>query len=155
MSPTRRFTVTLCAFVLLLAGRTTVAHAQFTILTVSGSPAAFTVSAAVAGSQPTALSSALTYFIKSKHPAGAQKISAQLDSPMPAGTTLTLQMVPPSGATSLGAVSLDATVRDIIVNIDKENGSTYGMTYTFSATVAAGVVPSQSRTVTLTMSSYP
>ena len=155
MNSTRRITVTLLAVVLLLAGWTTVAQAQFTILTVSGSPTPFTVTTAIAGSQPTSITSNLTYFIKAKHPAGAQKIQAQLDSPMPAGTTLTLQMVASPGATSMGAVSLDATPRDIVVNIDKENGSTYAMTYTFSATVAAGVVPSQTRTVTLTMSLYP
>ena len=148
--------MTLCTLLLLLAGWTKAAQGQFTLLSVSGSPAAFTVTTATAGLQPAALSnSATTYFVKAKNPAGPQKITAQLDSPMPTGTTLTISLVAPSGATSLGAVSLDATARDVVVNIDKENGSSYSITYTFTATVAAGVVPSQSRTVTLTMSSYP
>ena len=93
--------------------------------------------------------------MKSKHPAGAQRISASPNVPMPAGTSITLQMGPSSGATSLGPVTLDMTSRDIVVNIDRENGSTFPITYVFSATVAAGVVPSQTRTVTFTMASYP
>jgi hypothetical protein len=50
---------------------------------------------------------------------------------------------------------LDMTSRDIVVNIAKENGSTLPITYVFSATVAAGVIPLQTRTVTLTLSAYP
>ena len=78
-----------------------------------------------------------------------------LNVPMPAGTTITLQMGASAGATSLGPVTLDMTSRDIVVNIDRENGSTFPITYVFSATVAAGVIPSQTRTVTFTMASYP
>ncbi|MEP6999959.1 MAG: hypothetical protein ABI969_05745 [bacterium] len=153
----RRVSVTLCALVLLLAGWTKAAQAQFTILTVSGNPAPFNVSTAVAGSDPTTLSSSgLTYFLKSKHPAGPTQVTAQLDSPMPAGTTLTLTMnIPATQGTSVGPVALDATPRAILINVDKVNGNTYGMTYTFAATAAAGVVPSQTRTVTLTMSTQP
>jgi len=149
--------LTLCSFVFfLMAGQTKDAQAQVTALSVSGSPSPFTITTAVAGSQPAALTNSVTtYFIKAKHPGGAQKISAQLDAPMPLGTTLTVQMVASPGATSLGAVSLDATVRDIVINIDKENGSTYGITYVFTATVAAGVIPTQTRTVTFTESAYP
>jgi hypothetical protein len=146
----------MCASAVLLAGSADVALAQFTILTIATSPAPFVMTTAVAGSQPTAITNNLTtYFVKAKNPAGAQKISAQLDVPMPPGTTITLTMAPPAGATSLGPVALDMTSRDIIINIDKENGSTLAITYVFSATVAAGVVPSQTRTVTFTMSSYP
>ena len=148
--------VTLCTFALLLTGWAKAAQAQFTLLSVSGSPAPFTITTAVAGSQPAALTNSVTtYFIKAKHPGGAQRIAAQLDAPMPLGTTLTVQMVASPGATSLGAVSLDATVRDIVINIDKENGSTYGITYVFTATVTAGVIPTQTRTVTFTESAYP
>ena len=74
---------------------------------------------------------------------------------MPPGTTLTIQLVPSFGATSLGAVSLDMTSRNVVVGIAKDNGSTLGITYVFSATIAAGVVTSQTRNVILTMSNYP
>ena len=156
MNVLKRRIVMLCTFALLLSGWAKVAHAQFTVLSVSGSPAPFTITTAVAGTQPTPITNSITtYFIKAKHPGGAQRVSAQLDAPMPPGTTLTVQMVASPGATSLGAVSLDATVRDVVINIDFEKGSTYGITYVFTATVAAGVVPMQTRTVTFTESAYP
>ena len=148
--------MTLCASAVLLAGPAEVAVGQSTALTVTGSPAAFVITTAIAGAQPAALTNSLTsYFVKAKNAAGPQRISAQLDSPMPAGTSLTLTMAPSAGATSLGPVTLDMSARDIVVNIKKDNGSTHGMTYVFTATVAAGVIPSQTRTVTLTMATYP
>ena len=155
MNPMRRSTVALCVL-LLVIGWTKAAQAQATVLTVSGSPGAFTVSTAVAGSQPLGLSnSSTTYFVRVRNSEGVKKIIAQLNSPMPVGTSLTLAMAAPPGASSLGAVSLDATGRDIVVNIEKENGVTLGVTYAFTATVAAGVVPVQSRTVTLTLVNFP
>ena len=74
---------------------------------------------------------------------------------MPPGTTLTIQLVPSAGATSLGPVSMDMTDRNLVVGIYKDNGSTLGITYVFTATVSAGVVTSQSRNVTFTLSNYP
>lgn len=148
--------LTLCASAVLLAGTADVACGQNTVLTVTGSPGPFLVTTAIAGSQPVALTNNTTsYFVKAKNAAGPQRISAQLDAPMPAGTTLTLTMGVSSGATSLGPVSLDMSARDIVVNIAKENGNTFPITYVFNATVAAGVLPTQTRTVTLTMSTYP
>lgn len=146
----------LCASAVLLAGTAEVACGQNTVLTVTGSPAPFVIITAIAGSQPVALTNATTsYFVKVKNIAGPQRIAAQLNSPMPAGTTLTLTMGASAGATSLGPVSLDMSARDIVVNIAKEGGSIFPITYVFTATVAAGVLPLQTRTVTLTMSTYP
>ena len=148
--------MTLCASAVLLAGTADVACGQNTTLTVTGTPAPFVITTAIAGSQPVPLTNAATsYFVKVKNAAGPQRIAAQLDSPMPTGTTLTLTMGASAGATSLGPVSPDMSARDIVVNIAKENGSTFPITYVFTATVAAGVLPSQTRTVTFTMSTYP
>ena len=113
MRPIGRRSLTPCALVLLFVGWTTAARAQITF-TVSGSPAPFTITSAVAGSQPTAKTNGVTtYFVKTRTSSGPQKITARLNSPMPAGTTLTITMVPPAGATSLGPVSLDATARKL------------------------------------------
>jgi hypothetical protein len=151
----RSFLTALVTLLLLLGSRSAQAQPA-TQLTVSGSPAAMNVTVTVAGSQPAAVvNSATTYFVRAKNSSGPQKITAQLNLPMPANTTLSIQLAPTAGATSRGAVALDMTNRDVVVNIDKENGATAGITYTFSATVAAGVVPSQSRTVTLTLVNYP
>jgi hypothetical protein len=44
----------------------------------------------------------------------------------------------------------------VVINVDaQKKGVTRGITYTLSATPAAGVVPLQSRTVTLTIVSMP
>lgn len=121
--------------------------------TVSGSPATMTINTAVAGSQPTSVTNAATtYNVRVGNAQGIKKIVARINAAMPAGTTLQLSMVPPVGATSPGPVSLTTVSQDIVNNIAKVGTRvTLGITYKFSATAAAGVVPLQSRTVTLTM----
>lgn len=151
----RRHAVLTIALIL-LGGSSRDAQAQFTALTVSGPAGPMTVNTAVGGAAPTpAVNSVTTYFVKAKNPAGAQKIIAQINAPMPAGTTLSIAMLPPAGATSLGSVILDVTPKDIVINVDHVNGETQGITYTFTATIAAGVVPAQSRIVTLSIVPYP
>ena len=97
-----------------------------------------------------------TYNVKVGWRQGTKKIVAQIDTPMPAGTTLQLSMVPPAGATSPGLVTLTSTAAQSIVNNIANVGTTVtlGITYKFSATAAAGVV-SSSRKVTLTMVTGP
>ena len=157
MNSVRRSSVAMLVSAILLAGCAETAGAQvLTALTVSGPPAPFVVSGAVAGSEPIPITNSVTtYYVKDKKPAGTRRISAALDSPMPPGTTLTIQLVPSAGATSLGAVSMDMTDRSLVVGIYKDNGSTLGITYVFTATVAAGVVTSQSRNVTFTLTDLP
>jgi hypothetical protein len=121
--------------------------------TVSGSPAKMTINTAVAGSQPTSVTdAATTYKVQVRSWQGIKKITAQINAAMPAGTTLQLSMVPPVGATSPGPVTLTTVAQSIVNNIANVGTTvTLGITYKFSATAAAGVVSSQSRTVTLTM----
>jgi hypothetical protein len=127
-----------------------------TILTVSGSPAPMTISGALPGNQPTAVTDATTtYFVRVKNPSGTGAISARLDAPMPLGTTLKLTLTPSSGATSVGPVTLSTISQAVVTNIKKENGSNLRVTYVFEATAAAGVVPAQSRAVTLTLVALP
>ena len=59
------------------------------------------------------------------------------------------------GAVSLGAVTLDVTARQVVNSIKKNVTATAGITYTLTATAAAGVVPNSSRIVTLTLLTYP
>ena len=75
---------------------------------------------------------------------------------MPAGRhayrdSSTHQLVPRSS----GAVALDVTTRDMVTNITTVFNSTQTITYVLSATVAAGVIPIQTRTVTITVLNYP
>lgn len=124
-------------------------------LSVSGSPPALVVSTAVAGAQPVAVTDASTTYTTSALFLATKKITGQLNANMPAGVTLTIALVAPSGATSNGTVTLDNTPRDLVVNISNLIPATNPITYVLSATVSAGVIPSSSRTVTLTLVNYP
>jgi hypothetical protein len=125
-------------------------------LTVSGSPGSLRISTAVAGFPPDPANDATTtYTVKSKNKNSAVKIMAQLDSPMPPGVTLTVEFVAPSGATSDGPVTLDATAREVVGGIASPKSQTSSITYTLTATPAAGVVPPESRVVTLTLTDWP
>ena|SRR5688572_10900116 len=143
----------LVAAALVLPG-TRVAGAQ--TLSVSGSPGLLRVSTAVAGSEPIAVTNAsTTYTVTTGNPNRLYKITALLSAPMPVGLTLTGSFAAPAGATSLGPVALDATARDVVLNIPRRTTATHDITYTLSATVAAGVIPNSSRTVTLTIVQQP
>ena len=134
--------------ILLLSGR--MATAQ--ILTVSGSPAAMTITSAIAGSDPTsATNSATTY---SAVVVLASHITAALNSNMPTGVTLTITLAVAAGATSSGPVVLDVTARNVATNVNLSQLN-QTITYNLSALASAGVVASQSRTVTLTLVTGP
>lgn len=152
MSTQRRslVAVTMLAFALPVAGAT----AQS--LNVSGDPGLLRVSAAIAGSEPLAVSNATTtYTVSTGNPNRLHKVTAQLSAPMPPGVTLTASLAAPPNATSLGPVALDATPRDVVNNIERRTNSTQSITYQLNATVAAGVIPNSSRTVTLTIVQQP
>ena len=127
-------------------------RAQF--ISVSGSPSTLIVSSAVAGSPLNPASDASTSYFLIVLTGTAQKISAQLNSPMPAGVTLAATLAAPPGATSLGPVALDASARTVVTGIGLTIASR-AISYQLTATPAAGVVPLQSRTVTLTVSAAP
>jgi hypothetical protein len=137
----------------LLCFGATAARAQ--TLTVSGSPAAMVINTAVAGFTPTDdTDAATTYSVKTANKTPI-KITGRLNSPMPPGVTLTVNLAPTTGATSNGTVTLDATARDLVGNITHNNVRTAAITYVMSATPAAGVVAPQSRTVTFTIAAWP
>jgi len=114
-----------------------------------------TISTAVAGLQPTGVSNSATTYstanVKSSQP---QKITARLSANMPAGVTLTVSLAVNASATSVGAVSLDVTARNVVINITA-NQTSQTITYQLSALVSAGVIASQTRTVTFTIANYP
>jgi hypothetical protein len=123
---------------------------------VSGSPVPLVINTAIAGLPPTDDQDATTtYTVKAQNRNKPIMITARLNAAMPPGMTLTLTMDAPNGATSNGPVTLDASAREIVGEITNTNAQTRGMTYVVSATAAAGVVPPQSRTVTLTVAAWP
>jgi hypothetical protein len=119
-------------------------------IAVSGSPATLTVSAATAGSSPTQVSDATTsYGITTNE--SSRKITAAINTNMPAGITLTIDLVAPTGGTSAGDVSLSTVAADAVTGISTLAESSKMIAYKLSATIATGVVASASKTVTLTI----
>jgi hypothetical protein len=119
-------------------------------LSVSSATVSLTVSAATAGSAPTAASdSSTSYAITTNE--SSRKITGALNTAMPTGVSLSASLAAPVGATSAGPVALTGTAQDLVTGISTLNESGKTITYNLSATSAAGVVPSASKTVTLTV----
>jgi hypothetical protein len=137
----------------LLVGGSGFADAQ--TLSVTGTPATMTISGAIAGSQPLTLTNNATTYTVSALPTAPKKITAQINTSMPAGVILTVLLVPPSGATNAGRVALDNIARDVVSNITNALPQARIIEYQLSATVSAGVIPSSTRTVTFTLVNYP
>jgi hypothetical protein len=127
------------------------------VLTVSGSPLAMKITTATAGMPPNSATDATTtYTVKAKFSTSPLKILASLNSVMPPGMALTVALVAPSNpATSNGAVTLGTSALQVVGDITTTVLETNSITYTLSATAAAGVVTSQSRVVTFTLVSWP
>jgi hypothetical protein len=123
---------------------------------VSGNPALLRISSAVAGSEPTSVSvGATTYTITTPNANRTYAITMQINANMPAGVTLTATLAAPPSATSLGAVALDITARNVVTGIVRNTNSTQSIAYALTATAAAGVVANSSRTVTFTVIRFP
>ncbi len=125
-------------------------------LSVSGSPGRLRIHLATAGSPPTPASDATTtYTVKAKKATQPRKITAQINSNMPAGLTLTVTFTPVTGATGLGAITLTTTAQDVVTNIANTTNRSAAITYLFSATSAAALVATGTRNVTLTLIAAP
>lgn len=120
-------------------------------ITVSGNPGALIVNSATAGSDPDAASDATTTYgvdITTDN----KKITGAINTAMPANTSLKVTLAAPSGATSVGQVTLSTSAQDLVtglLNGTNENG--LSITYEYSSTIEAGVISSSSKTVTLTI----
>ncbi len=137
------------------AGNTATQTVTFEILpinelAVSGSPATLTVSTATAGSEPNAATNATTTYRITTNVTG-KKITGKIDSAMPSGTTLQINLAAPTGGTSAGDVTLSTTDQDLVTGLTLSLVTGETITYTFSATTEAGTLTAESRTVTLTL----
>ncbi|MFA4947604.1 MAG: hypothetical protein WC674_03730 [Candidatus Krumholzibacteriia bacterium] len=119
-------------------------------ISVSGNPGALIVVTAVPGSQPTAVTDATTTYAITTNIA-SKKITGALNTAMPANTALKVTLVAPTGGTSSGQVTLTAIAQDLVTGITTLAQSGLGISYNFSATLAAGVIASAVKTVTLTV----
>lgn len=119
-------------------------------ISVSGNPAALVINSATAGSAPNTVSDASTTWAITTNEA-SRKVTAAIDTAMPAGVTLTVNLGAPTGGTSAGAVTLGTIAADVVTGISKLNESAKTITYSLSATSAAGVVAAANKTVTFTV----
>ena len=113
-------------------------------ISVAGSPS-LVINTATAVSNPTQASAAATWAVTTNQ-SGA-KITASINSAMPAGLTLQVNMTAPAGGSSAGAQTLTTTAVDVVTGITKLAQSGIAIGYTLDATPAAGVVSSTSKTV--------
>jgi hypothetical protein len=119
-------------------------------LSVSSPSVSLVVNSATAGSAPNAATSSSTSYAITTNESG-RKIVGALNSDMPTGVTLSVTLGAPTGATSLGKVALGSTAIDLVTGISTLNETGKSIAYELAATSAAGVVPSASKTVTLTI----
>jgi hypothetical protein len=152
----KRILVTLA----LLAGATSAVSAQTATQVVTfqvdainqiafaGSPS-LVINTATAGSNPTSATSATATWAVTTNQSNA-KITASLDSNMPAGLTLSVALGAPAGSTSIGN-TLSTTSVDLVTSITKLAQGGLSVSYTLDATPVAGVVSSSTRTVTYTI----
>ncbi len=119
-------------------------------ISVSGNPAALVISTATAGSEPDDVTNNTTTYAVTTN-GTSKKITGALDSAMPGNTTLQVNLTAPTGGSSAGGVALTDSDADLVTGITQKAESGLTITYTLSATVSAGIVASDSRTVTLTL----
>ena len=119
-------------------------------ITVSGSPFSMIVYTATTGSEPDAVLDTSTTYTE-YHDSGTRKITGSVDTNSPSNTTLKITLAAPIGGSSAGAKILSTSATDLVTSIPAGGHSNMLITYNFSALVAAGVVFSVPRTVTLTL----
>jgi hypothetical protein len=130
----------------------TIAVGAINEISVTGSPS-LTVNTATAGSQPTeATDGSTTYNITTN--GTNMKITGALSPALPGGVTLKINLAS-VGGTSSGDVTLGTSPLSLVTGITQKVESLDVITYKLDALVSAGVVPSTTETVTLTIASGP
>ena len=153
----RRGALALALLTITLAASASAQNTQSVTLAVNainqiaftGSPS-LTITTAAAGSNPTSVNDASATWAVTTNQTGA-KITGSIASALPAGITLSVNLANPTGATSAGSVALGTTAVDLVTGITKLAQGGLGVTYTLSATAAAGVLASTTRVVTYTI----
>lgn len=120
-------------------------------LSISGNPSTLTISTVTAGSNPNSVSDSSTTY-NSITTNTVRNITGKINSAMPTGVTLNVQLAAPVGASSAGSLAMGTTAVNLVSSIPKNTTSTnLTITYTLSATAAASPSASSTRTLTLTL----
>jgi hypothetical protein len=104
---------------------------------ITGGAHTMTINTATAGQAPDDVVWGTTWAVTTNQ-TGA-KITAELDSDLPSGVSLKVNLAQPTGAASNGDVSLAQTAQEVVTGITTLNESGLALTYTASATALAGV----------------
>jgi hypothetical protein len=119
-------------------------------LAVSDGAITLGISTAVAGAQPTSATDISSSYDFTTNET-LRKITGQLSSNMPANTSLKVTLAVPAGWTSADQQTLTADSAVTLSTGDQGGGTGLQISYEFAATAAAGVISSNSRTVTYTL----
>jgi hypothetical protein len=145
--PRWRAVLLLAGLILMACGRAAFAQDAVQLTTGAGS---MVIGSATAGSPPTPVSTATARYRVKVGNGTTKQITASINSAMPAGVTMTISLVAPPGATSAGTVTLGTTAQTVVTNVTNNSfSSNLAITYTLTATSAAGVIASSNKIVTL------
>jgi hypothetical protein len=122
-------------------------------LSISANPATLTISTAIAGQQPTAVTNTSTTYSFSSLSLVTRTITGKISAAMPSNVTLHVQLANPGGgATSTGLVAMTTTAQNLVTGIPiLGSGTGVTITYQLSATVSAAIVTGGTKTLTLTL----
>ncbi len=132
----------------------TVAVGNVSLISVTGSPAAMNITTGTAGTDAlTPVTDNSTKYSITHNAASNLKITAQLNSALTAGYTLSVNLVSGAGkGTSSGTVDIsDGTAKSVVTAINKGADASEVITYTFAANASAGALTSTAKGVTLTL----
>jgi len=122
-----------------------------TKIVVSGNPGPLIVGDAIPGSNLSSVDDENTKYSLTTNLEN-MKVVASIDQGMPDGTKLLVHLRTSKGL-SLGSVDISRAYApvDVVTGIGKSSDKDQSIKYTFAADAAVGEIPSQSRTVTLTL----
>jgi hypothetical protein len=109
------------------------------------------ISGAPAGGNPATATATTNYDITTNGGTDSKKLTAALDTDMPADVTLSMNVAGPADGISAGPSTITSSPSDVVTMIDSVAQSNIPMEFQLSATISAGMVSSGSRTLTLTL----
>ncbi|PKL42450.1 MAG: hypothetical protein CVV41_14675 [Candidatus Riflebacteria bacterium HGW-Riflebacteria-1] len=119
-------------------------------ISVTGAPTLTIIAPAAGSLLADAEDSTTTYAITTN--GSGLKITGSLADAMPTGVDLRIHLIAPSVGASAGVVTFTAaTAVTLVTGITQVAESGLGITYTMSASLAAGAIPSATKVVTLTI----
>lgn len=121
-----------------------------TAVAISSNPAALIVCVATPGDPPNCAEDCLTTYSITTNGTG-QNITGTIDSSMPSGVRLNVEMEAPPGAVSRGSVELTTTPQTLVSGISNISASNLMIDYTLSASSSACPCASQTRIITYTV----